>query len=66
VAATGVVRDLALLPDRIAPDAEVDEALVSLLPGETRVFTVRTAAELDAAALTGPLVLRSVNQLVVG
>ena len=66
VAATGVVRDLALLPDRIAPDAEVDEALVSLLPGDTRVFTVRTAAELDAAELTGPLVLRSVNQLVVG
>jgi len=66
VAATGVVRDLTLLADRIAPDAEVDEALVSLLPGDTGVFTVRTAAELDSAALMSPLVLRSVNQLVVG
>ena len=64
VAANGVVRDLTLLSDRIAPDAEVDDALVSLLPGERGVFTVRTAAELDVATLTSPLVLRSVNQLV--
>jgi len=64
VAANGVVRDLTLLPERIAPDAEVDETLVSLLPGERGVFTVRTTAELDAAELTSPLVLRSVNQLV--
>ena len=64
VTASGVVRDLSLLPDRLAADAEVDEALVSLLPGETAVFTVRSAAAVDASALTSPLVLRSANQLV--
>jgi beta-mannosidase len=57
------VRDLALLADRIAPDAVVDDMLVTLLPGETAVFEVRTAATLSAEAFADPLVLRSANQL---
>ena len=64
VTARTVVRDLALLVDLLAPDAVVDDMLVTVLPGETAVFTVRTAAQLTAAQLTDRLVLRSANQLV--
>jgi beta-mannosidase len=63
VTARSFVRDLALLADRAAADAEVDDMLVTLLPGQTAVFSVRTAAPLDAAVLTAPPVLRSANDL---
>ncbi|MEU1605262.1 glycoside hydrolase family 2 protein [Micromonospora matsumotoense] len=62
VRATSYVRDLALLADKVAPDAVVDDMLVSLLTGETHTFTVRTAASLaDPSALRHPRVLRSAN-----
>jgi beta-mannosidase len=63
VRATSFTRDVAVLADRLAPDAEVDEMLVTLLAGETRSFFVRTAARLDPAELTSPLVLRTANDL---
>ncbi|MEE1928980.1 glycoside hydrolase family 2 protein [Streptomyces sp. TRM 70351] len=60
VHARSFARDVAVLADRVAPDAVVDEMLVPLLAGESRSFTVRTAARLaDPSVLTGPLVLRS-------
>jgi beta-mannosidase len=63
VRAASFTRDVAVLADRLAPDAEVDEMLVNLLAGETRSFFVRTEARLDPAELTGPLVLRTANGL---
>ncbi|GAA3461512.1 glycoside hydrolase family 2 protein [Saccharothrix longispora] len=64
VVASSFARDVALLPDRVAEDAVVDDALVTLVAGESHSFLVRTAAELaDPSALTGPLVLRSANAL---
>ena len=63
VTTTSLVKDLALLADKVAPDAEVDTQLVTLLPGEAASFTVTTGAELDPEALTRPRVLRSANQL---
>ena len=60
------VRDLALLVDRIAPDAEVDEMLVTLLPGESVTFHVTGAEGADPLDFSDPLVLRSVHQLVAG
>ncbi|MFF3877828.1 glycoside hydrolase family 2 TIM barrel-domain containing protein [Streptomyces sp. NPDC001978] len=63
VSTTSLARDVALLADRLAPDAEVDDMLVTLLAGETHSFFVRTAARLDPAELTGPLVLRTANDL---
>ncbi|GAA1910376.1 glycoside hydrolase family 2 protein [Streptomyces sodiiphilus] len=63
VRAVSFTRDVALLADRLAPDAEVDEMLVPMLAGEARSFTVRTAARLTAAELTGPAVLRSAGSL---
>ncbi len=61
VLAASFARDVALLADRVAPDAEVDEMLVPMLAGERRSFVVRTAVEVDPAELTGPLVLRSAS-----
>ncbi len=59
VRATSFTRDVAVLADRLAPDAEVDDMLVTLLAGETHSFHIRTAAQLDPAELTRPPVLRS-------
>jgi beta-mannosidase len=64
VTARSLVKDLALLADKVAPDAEVDVQLVTLLPGEGTSFTVTVGASLEPTALTAPGVLRSANQLV--
>ncbi|WP_405112884.1 glycoside hydrolase family 2 protein [Micromonospora sp. NBC_01405] len=61
VTARTILRDLTLFPDRLDPAAEVDDALVTLLPGESTTFTVRTPRDLDTAALTTRPVLRTVN-----
>ncbi|WFE38817.1 glycoside hydrolase family 2 protein [Micromonospora sp. WMMD998] len=61
VTARTALRDLTLFPDRLDPSAQVDTALVTLLPGESATFTVRAPAPLDAAALTRRPVLRCVN-----
>ncbi|MGO4782967.1 glycoside hydrolase family 2 protein [Cryobacterium sp. W22_MBD10_FK3] len=59
-----LTRDLALLVDKIDPNALVDDMLVTLLPGESVVFSVTSALDIDPAAFTAPGVLRSTNQLV--
>ena len=63
VPATRLVRDLSVLADKVAPDAEVDEMLVTLLPGQTAVFHIATVADVDPEAFAEPMVLRSANQL---
>jgi beta-mannosidase len=65
VTARSLLRDVTLFPDRLDPDATVDEQLVTLLPGETTTFTVDTTRPLDRAALAAPPVLRCANDLVV-
>jgi beta-mannosidase len=64
VTARTMLRDLSLFPDRLDPDATVDDAMLTLLPGESAVFTVSAPAELDPDALTRPPVLRCVNDVV--
>ncbi|MGP4111944.1 glycoside hydrolase family 2 protein [Streptomyces sp. 4N509B] len=66
VRAASFARDVALLADRAAPDAVVDDMLVPLLAGERRSFTVLTSASLDPTSLTAPPVLRSANSLAAG
>jgi beta-mannosidase len=61
VSARTLVRDLAVFPDRLNPAAEADDALLTLLPGETAKLLVRTDQELDRQALTRPPVLRCVG-----
>jgi len=64
VDADTLVRDLTVLPDRLHPDATVDAALVTLLPGETHTFTVRGPADLDPEQLTRAPVLTCANDVV--
>lgn len=64
VTARTLVRELALLADVAAPDAEVDDMLVTLLPGESVTFHVRTASGVAPEAFTAPEVLRSANALL--
>jgi len=66
VSAHSLVRDLALLVDKLDPDAVVDDQLVTLTAGESAVLHVRSSREIDAAELVSPRVLRSVNALVRG
>lgn len=63
VTAHSTARDVTLLPDRLAADAVVDEALVDLAAGDTAVFLVTTGAVLDPADLTRSPVLRTANEL---
>jgi beta-mannosidase len=64
VTAITLLRELAIFPDRLDPEATVDDQLLTLLPGESAVFHVTTAADLDAGALTSFPVLRCVNEAV--
>ncbi|HYN95036.1 MAG TPA: glycoside hydrolase family 2 protein [Pilimelia sp.] len=66
VTAHTVLRDLTLFPDRVAPSATVDRALVNLLPGESVTFTVSGVGAADRAALTSRPVLRCVNDIGAG
>jgi len=63
VVADTLVKEIALFPDRLSPDAVVDDLLVTLLPGETRTFHVTTANELDTAALVRSPIMRSTSEL---
>jgi len=63
VTARTVLRDLTVFPDRLDPAAVADDALVTLLPGESATFTIRTGATLDPGALATHPVLRCVNDV---
>lgn len=65
VTANNLVRDLTLLVDKLDPNATVDEALCTLLPGETVVFEVQSDQQISNEAFTTAEVLRSANQLVL-
>ena len=57
VRAAGLARDVLLQPDRIHPDATVDQGFVTLLPGESSTFRVRCPVTLDPALVHAPWVL---------
>ncbi|HUH08169.1 MAG TPA: hypothetical protein VML96_10225, partial [Egibacteraceae bacterium] len=63
VAAQSLLRDLCLLADRAAPGAEVDDMLITLLPGESATFSVRADGLSSPAGLLSPPVLRCVNDV---
>jgi beta-mannosidase len=67
VHAESFAHDVALLADKVAPDATVDEMLVSLAAGESATFQVRTAAALPTPSdLVSARVLRCANSLSAG
>jgi beta-mannosidase len=61
--ADGLVRDLSLFVDRLAPGAEVDRQLVTAPAGETIELVVTGLADVDTAAIAGPPVCRTANDL---
>jgi beta-mannosidase len=63
VTAGTILRSLTLYPDRLDPDAETDRCDITLLPGESVTFTVRSPRPLDSAAVTRRPVLRCVNDI---
>jgi beta-mannosidase len=63
VTARSFARDVTLLADRAAPDAEVDDALVTLTAGQSATFRVRTKASELQETLDRPPVLRTANDL---
>ncbi|MBB3398717.1 MULTISPECIES: glycoside hydrolase family 2 protein [unclassified Rhizobium] len=64
VTAVTFLKDLCLMSDRLDPDAVVDSMLVTLLPGQSHIFGLRTATALSASDITIGAVLRSANDLV--
>jgi beta-mannosidase len=66
VTAHTLLRDLVLQADRLDPSAEVDRALVTLLPGESVTFRVTADGPLSAEDLVRQPVLRCVNDTVRG
>jgi beta-mannosidase len=61
VKARSLVHELAVFADRLAPDAEADQCLLTLLPGDHATIRVSTRYTLDPEKLTAPPVLRCVN-----
>lgn len=64
VTARTLTREATLLVDRVNPDAVASDALMTLLPGETRVIRVTGAADADPNSFSNGHVLRSANDLV--
>lgn len=64
VRAASFTRDIALLADKVAPDAEADDMLISLAAGDEWTFLVRTSTKLPQPDdLVAPGVLCSANAL---
>jgi beta-mannosidase len=51
VQANTLLRDICFFPDRLDPGGDVDEMLVTLLPGEQRTFQIRHGGEIAAEDL---------------
>ena len=64
VTTANLVRDIALLVDKLDPGARIDDQLATLLPGESVTFAVTSDTEINETAWTDPTILRSANQLV--
>lgn len=64
VRAKHLARDVTVLVDKLDPEAAADDALVTLLPGESATFVVTGAIGVDPARFADPNVLRSANQLI--
>ena len=59
----GLVRDLTLFVDRLAPGAEVDRQMISALAGEVIEVEVSGLADVDAVEISSPPVCRTANDL---
>jgi len=62
IIAKTLVRDLSIFIDRLDPDATINDQLVTLLPGESVTFEIRSKQTLTIEQLTSVPVLQCVNQ----
>ncbi len=62
VRARSLMRDICVFPDRIDPDATINDQCVTLLPGEVFVFEIVSDAAMTLEQLTRPPVMQSVNR----
>jgi beta-mannosidase len=61
IEAKSLMRDVCVFADRLDPKATVSEQLVTLLPGESFTFEIKSNMPLTKEQLTSPNVLRCVN-----
>ena len=61
ITAKTLLRDLTIFPDRLDPQATIDDQVVTLLPGESRAFTITTDRELALEELTSRPVMQVAN-----
>jgi beta-mannosidase len=66
VTARSFARDVSLLADRVAADATVDDALITLAAGQDATFQIRTVVRGLEKILSGAPVLRTANDLRQG
>jgi beta-mannosidase len=57
-----LLREVMINIDRLDPDAMIDDNLVTLLSGESRTFTIRSAKNLTVEELTAPPVFQCANR----
>ncbi len=62
VTARTFVRDLTFFVGRLGPNADIDDQLVTLLPGESYTFTVRELGNAEINALLEPPVMNCANR----
>jgi beta-mannosidase len=62
VRAATFVRDLSMFVDRLDPDATISDQLVTLLPGESATFEIRSRKDLTKDALLAPPVSQCANR----
>jgi len=64
ITATGFVRDLTVLADKVDPGAVADASLLTLVAGDSAVVTIASDSEVDPQRFVAQGVLVSVNSLV--
>ncbi len=64
VTAGTFLKDLCLMADRLDPAAVVDSMLITLLPGESHTFAIKTTKTFKAQDITPGVVLRCANDLL--
>ncbi|MEZ6193634.1 MAG: hypothetical protein R3C45_20515 [Phycisphaerales bacterium] len=61
ITAKSLLRDLMIFPERLDPDAMIDDQMVTLLPGDTHRFVIKSRLDLAPEALTWKPVMQLAN-----
>ncbi len=62
VTAQTFIRDLTFFVDRLGPDADINDQLITLLPGESYTLTIKGLRDVDVDALLEPPVMNCANR----